>query len=259
MSLIDRYAYSNALRKIDPLYKGGVVLLFIVLCLVLNEPQVGLTAALWMFLLAVALARIPWRVFAGILFGELAFLFLATLAVVLSVSIHPPALNDGWALPLGPLWIVTSQAALNQGASLIFRALGAAAAMNFLALTTPMLDIIQLFHRLRLPSIFIDLMTLMYRFIFVLLESLHRMVRAQDSRLGFAASNWRRMQNTAWIATHLFMESFLRSRRLQLALASRGYDGSDLRVLPSHYEKDVRFLVWCLSGTVVLLLVWRLI
>ncbi len=256
MQLIDRFAYSNALRHVDPLYKAGLALLIILLCLVLNEPQVGLAAALWMLVMAVALARIPARTFGGILLAEGAFLLLATLAVIVSFGLHPPLQAGGWALHLGPLWIATTPAALYQGANLILRALGAAAAMNFLALTTPMVDVIELLHRLHLPAIIIDLMTLMYRFIFVLLESLERMNRAQNSRLGFSASYMRRMQNAAWIATHLFIESFLRSRQLQMALASRGYDGGDLRVLPATYETNGKLLIFGLAGVVILLAVW---
>jgi len=255
MHLIDRYAYSNALRHVDPLLKGGIALSVIALCLILNEPLVGLTAALWMLLLAAGLARIPARAFGGLLLAEALFLLLATLAVMLSVSLHPPP--AAWRIHLGPLWLSTTPDALYQGVNLILRALGAAAAMNFLALTTPMVDIIDMLHRLHMPALIIDLMTLMYRFIFVFLGSLERMVRAQESRLGFNASYGRRMQNAAWIATHLFVESFLRSRQLQLALASRGYDGGDLRVLPTEYQTDRRLLLLALLTLATLLGVWR--
>ncbi len=255
MHLIDRYAYSNALRHVDPLLKGGIALSVIALCLILNEPLVGLTAALWMLVLAVSLARISARAFGGLLLAEGLFLLLATLAVMLSVSLHPP--TSAWRIHLGPLWLSTTPDALYQGVNLILRALGTAAAMNFLALTTPMVDIIDILHRLHMPALIIDLMTLMYRFIFVFLGSLERMVRAQESRLGFSASYGRRMQNAAWIATHLFVESFLRSRQLQLALASRGYDGGDLRVLPTEYQTDRRLLLLALLTLATLLGVWH--
>ncbi len=259
MHLIDRYAYSNALRHVDPLIKGGLALWIIVLCLALNEPLVGLFAVVWMGILAVGLANIPLRTFGGLLLTEGAFLLLATIAVILSISMTQPSMDGGWTIHLGPIWLATSRVSLYQGANLILRALGAAAAMNFLALTTPMVDVIALLRRLHMPGVIIDLMTLMYRFIFVLLESLERMVRAQDSRLGFNAPPMRRLQNAAWIATHLFIEAFLRSRNLQQALASRGYDGGDLRVLPASYEFDVRLLVLGALALTNLLFIWWLI
>ena len=256
MHLIDRYAYSNALRHTNPLLKGGLALAFIILCLTLNKPLVGLTATLWMMFLTIALARIPWRTLGSLILTEGSFLLLATIAVILSFSFHSPISLEGWSLKLGPLWISTTPAALYQASNLILRALGAAAAMNFLALTTPIIDLIDLLHRLHMPAIILDLMTLMYRFIFVLLESLEKMLRAQNSRLGFAASRRRQMQNAAWIATHLFIETFLRSRRLQLALASRGYDGGDLQVLPTPYQTDKRLILLGFLGIALLFLAW---
>jgi len=259
MHLIDRYAYSNALRRVHPGIKAGLALMIILLCLTLNEPAVGIVAALWMLGLAVGLARIPFRTFAGILLAEGAFLLLATIAVILSFSPQPPVSEGGWSIGVGPIWVSTSPAALYMGANLILRALGAASAMNLLSLTTPLVDLIDLLHRLHMPTIIIDLMTLMYRFIFVLLESLERMVRAQDSRLGFSGSYRRRMENAAWLATHLFIEAFLRSRNLQQALASRGYDGGDLRVLPIEYENDRRLFFLGLAGILSLVAVWWLV
>jgi len=256
MHRIDRYAYGNALQQVDPLIKGGLALGVILLCLTLNEPAVGLAAALWMLILAVGLARIPARAFGGLLLAEGAFLLLATIAVILSFSLHPP--SAAWRLHPGPVWISTTPADLYLGANLILRALGAAAAMNFLAMTTPMVDIIDALHRLHMPAIIIDLMTLMYRFIFVFLESLERMVRAQDSRLGFNASYMRRMQNAAWIATHLFIETFLHSRRLHRALASRGYDGGDLRVLPVSYTTHRGLILLGSLAALTLILVWAI-
>ncbi len=62
--------------------------------------------------------------------------------------------------------------------------------MNFMAMTTPLVDMVDLFRRVGVPVILIDVMTLMYRFIFVLLDSLDRMYVAQNSRLGYRS--WRR-------------------------------------------------------------------
>ncbi len=70
MRIIDRYAYNNHIRTVEPGYKAGLALTVILLCLLLNKPQVGLVAAGGMFLLAVGLAGIPARTFGRILFAE---------------------------------------------------------------------------------------------------------------------------------------------------------------------------------------------
>lgn len=253
MHIIDQYAYSNRLRHIDPAHKTGLALAVLFLCLALNEPPVGLVAAGWMYLLAVRVAGLPARVFGRVLAAQLTFLILATVGVVISLTFTNPGSVAPWAWRVGPVWISATPDSLYQGGLLVSRALGAASAMNFLALTTPLIDLVELFRRWRLPVILIDLMTIIYRFIFVLLESLTRMSMAQESRLGYNTSYFRAMNNAALLGSRLFIDAFHRSQRLQTALESRGYDGGDLQVLPAHYRSQRN--LWWISAAVTLSLI----
>ena len=254
--LIDRYAYSNRIRSVDPGYKAGLAFTVLLLCLVLSKPSVGILAVGWMFFLSVYLAGIPARTFGRVLLAEATFLVLATIGVVISLSAADPSGISTWITRLGPIWISSSPDALDQGLTIVTRALGAAAAMNFLALTTPLVDIVELLRRWHVPIILIDIMTVIYRFIFVLLDSLEKIYVAQDSRLGYNTSYFRAMNSAALLGSRLFIDAFQRSRRLQVALDSRGYDGGDLRVLPSRYTSGRR-LVW-IGGALVasLVLAW---
>ena len=254
MHIIDRYAYSNKIRAIDPAQKGGLALAVLLLCLILNEPGVGLLAVAWMWGLVVWWAGLPGAVFGRVIAAELLFMILATVGVALSVSLDAPANPEAWLLPLGPLWFSTDPEAIQLAMLLVSRALGAAAAMNFLALTTPLVDLIDLLRRLHVPNLLIDLMTVIYRFIFVLLESLERMIVAQESRLGY--SSYRRgMVSAGLVGSHLFIDAYRRAQRLQIALESRGYT-DELQVLPSTTVRD-KALLWLSSGVVgSLLLVW---
>jgi len=259
LHIIDQYAYGNRIRKVDPAYKVGLALTMLLLCLLLSEPLVGAVAVIWMFSLAVGLAKVPARVFGRMLFVEGTFLVLTTIGVVLSVSLVDPTGISTWAWQLGPVWFSSSPDALEQGVTLVLRALGCASAMNFLALTTPLVDILELFRRWKMPVILIDIMTVVYRFIFVLLDTLNTIYKAQDSRLGYHTSYFRAMNSAALLGSRLFIDSFQRSRHLQTALESRGYDGGDLRVLPSTYQPDTRIL-WAGTAAVTnLFLVWIIV
>lgn len=240
MEIIDRYAYSNRLRLVDPIYKAALAGLTLVLCLALDSIAVGLVSILWMLCLAVLVARIPLRVFLGVLIAEGAFMVLTTIGVALSITIQNPTGMAEWAWHVGPFWLSSSPDRLQLGATLVARALGCASAMNFLSLTTPLVDLIDLARRLRFPPILVDIMTIVYRYIFVLLESLERMHTAQESRSGYA--NFRRgMSSAALLATRLFIEAYQRSQKLQTALESRGYV-DDLRVLPASYQNDWKLI-----------------
>lgn len=180
------------------------------------------------------------------------FLLLSVLGILVSFSLSPPVTS--WRWQVGELWLSSSPAAVNTALHLVTRSLGAAAAMNFLALTTPLVDLVDLLRRLRCPLLLIDLMTLIYRFIFVLLESLNEMYTAQASRLGYV--NFRRgIMSAGLLGSQLFIDAYRRSQRLQVALESRGYAG-DLKVLPTSYQFDRRLWGLGMGMTASLLLVW---
>lgn len=241
MDWIDRHAYSNRIRTLEPAYKAGLALAVILLCLVLSRPAVGLLAAVWMAGLLIGWAGVPpWTVL-RVFLGEATFLMLAVGGVALSISIGPaPSASTTWSWRVGPLWLFSSPTAIELAVMLASRALGCAAAMSFLSLTTPLVDLVDLARRLHLPPLLVDLATLIYRFVFELLETLERMRIAQNNRLGY--SNFRRsMASAALLASRLWLETYRRSRRLQIALEGRGYAG-ELRVLPNEYRRSAHVI-----------------
>ncbi|KAB8145955.1 cobalt ECF transporter T component CbiQ [Chloroflexia bacterium SDU3-3] len=252
---IDRYAYTNNIRWLDPAQKGGLAALALALCLALPSPLVGLAALGWMAALATLWAGVPARAVARAMLAEALFLALSVAGVALSVALDAPGLP--WQWRVGPLWLATSPQALHLAALLLARALGCAAAMSFLALTTPLVDLIDLLRRLRVPDLLIDLMTLIYRFIFILLESMERMRTAQESRAGYRGF-WGGMRDAGLLGSRLFIDAYARSRRLDLALQSRGHAGGPLAVLPADYRRSAQ-PAWLMAALAAsLLLAWRL-
>ncbi len=256
MHIIDQYAYNNRLRSVDPAYKVLLAFSVLFLCLLLDKPLVGLSALAWMYLLATRLAGIQGRVFGKVILIEGAFMVLATIGVVVSVSLIDPRGISTWSLRMGPLWFSSSPEALQKGVVIIARALGAASAMNFLTLTTPLVDLLELSRRWRMPAILIDLTVIMHRFIFVLLDTLNTMAMAQDSRLGYTTSYWRAMNSAGLLGSRLFVNAFQRSRRLQIALESRGYEGGDIYMLPLIYQSDRRLIWLGLAVTASMIIAW---
>ncbi len=255
MHLLDRYAYSNRIRSVDPIYKTGFAVTVLLLCLVLNKPWVGLATVAWIWMLAVYLAGLPAATFGRVLFAEMLFVLLATAGVAISISAKAPSPVAGWGLRIGSLWFSTNSDALSLAFRLVTRTLGCTAAMNFLAMTTPLVDLVDLLRRLHVPPVLIDLMTVMYRFIFVLLDSFQEMYVAQESRLGYS-SLYRGIVSAGQLGSRLFIDAFQRSQRLQIALESRAYNG-ELRVLPSQYERSDALLILSLAVAASLLVVWR--
>lgn len=247
MYSIDRYAWSNAIADVDPRQKASLAGMALLLCLTLNQPVVSLVAILWMVGTALLWARLPVRAVIGVLLGEFFFLVLGTLGLLVSVGAAPSG-PVVWAWSLGATWLYVSPAALWLASGLLLRALGCATAMSFLALTTPLVDLIDLLRWLRLPMLLIDLMTISYRSIFVLLDCIERTYLAQDSRLGYrnAMRTW---VSASALGSRIFLESWRRTQQLGLALESRGYQGGVLNVLPTAYRRP--WSGWLLTAALI--------
>lgn len=255
MHTIDRYAYNNRIRFVNPASKAALAGATILLVLLLDRPLVSVVALLWMLGLMIWAAGISPLIIGRLLLAEGVFLALTVIGVAISVSWNQPDESLYWASHIGPLWLSTSSASLQQASTLVLRALAGVSAMNFLALTTPLVDLIGLLRCLRTPELLLDLMMILYRFIFVLFETFSRIYTAQESRLGYR-NRRTTMRSASLLGSQLFIDAFRRSRRLQIALDSRGYDGV-LNVLPARYTEDQRWN-WLLSGLILSLILARL-
>jgi cobalt/nickel transport system permease protein len=94
--------------------------------------------------------------------------------------------------------------------------------MLLLTWTTPFHDILEELRRLRLPSIMLTTLALMYRYLPVLVEESRRMQRAR------AARSFTTRRRFAWpliaaIIGQLFIRSAERAERIYLAMCARGW------------------------------------
>lgn len=100
-----------------------------------------------------------------------------------------------------------------------------------LTLTTRFPDILRALRSLGVPAVLAAVLSLMYRYLFVLVEEAHRLVRARDARSacdegsrGGRSVMWRARVTGSMIGT-LFLRTYERSERIYQAMLARGYDG----------------------------------
>jgi len=128
-------------------------------------------------------------------------------------------------------------------------------AMIALTSTTPFSKLLNGFQRLKMPNIYVMMLSFMYRFIFILEDELARMVRAREARS--FNSGWVQSIKTvgAMIGT-LFVKSYERGERVYAAMKSRGYSGEIklIRELKMNRE-DSLFITAFLSLLVLILVV----
>jgi cobalt/nickel transport system permease protein len=99
-----------------------------------------------------------------------------------------------------------------------------------MATTTPMSGLMPALGRLRVPGAVIEVASVVYRLLFVLLDSLRTIREAQTARMGY--SSWRRSyRSSGALAAAVLTRSWDRARRMQEGLTGRGLE-TGLRVLP---------------------------
>jgi cobalt/nickel transport system permease protein len=227
---LDQYSHvASPITKAPP-----VVRLLGTVVLALGAATLPLGAWLQIAALAIlvvvftTMARVPARVLAARMSGPLAFVLLASLALLFLVP-------GRTVLRLG--WIdVTDQGLLRFGSAL-GRAAVALGAAVVLVSTTGFPDLVLALRQLRLPKAVTASLGLSYRLLYILVDEVERMKRAALSRnAGGGARKWRKL--LMGVTAAAVGRSFARGERTYRAMLARGFRGE----IPSMhgYQMNVR-------------------
>lgn len=224
----DRYAYQSRLRRISPMPKLLLTGSALVLCLLCDSVTVGLVTLLGMWGLVTALGGLSPRVFLRFLCIPMAFLAIGCVTIL--INSYPQGAPVLLAVPVG--------------------------AMYFLALNTPVTDVTMALERMHVPHLLVELMELIYRFIFVLTETASRIRLAQESRLGYQGLR-RSLSSLGTLASIVFLRAWRKADRVYTALESRGYSGS-LVTLSGGYARGAWLYPLTAAVAAVQLTAWYL-
>jgi cobalt/nickel transport system permease protein len=228
---VDDAAWGSAWRHRSPGDKLLLCLGMVVCALVLPAWPGSVLVGLAAVALALGPARVPARTFGRAVRLPLAFVAVGALTAVVTV--------DGDGLGWAP------DAAARAG-SLAGHALAGSAAVLLLATTTPMSDLLPALRRLRVPDAVVEVASVVYRLLFVLLESLRTIREAQTARMGYSSVR-RSYRSSGALAAAVLTRSWDRARRMQEGLAGRGME-TGLRVLPEVRPSSRTFLVTGVVG-----------
>lgn len=219
----DRYAYLSRLRRVSPMPKLLLTAVTLAVCLCADSIAVGLFTLLLMGVLITTLGGLSPRVYLHFLKVPLVFLVIGCVTIV--AGSYPAGTAVAAAIPVGGrLWGFTAESLL-LGGHIFCKSMGAIGCMYFLALNTPVTDLTMALRRLHVPALLVELMELIYRFIFVLAETAGNIRTAQDSRLGYRGLR-RSLSSLGMLASMVFLRAWRKAERIYTALESRGYTGS---------------------------------
>jgi cobalt/nickel transport system permease protein len=154
---------------------------------------------------------------------------LFPLVIIAFVAVAPPFTYGTTVVAHVPgLMLPVFQEGILFAILLFTRCLAAVAVLNLLILITAITTVMDSLAWFHVPSVVIDTMTLMFRYISVLSEESTRMYRAQESRCGHSrsVSYIKKLANYGSIAGALLMRAFDRAIKVGDAMASRGYTGT---------------------------------
>jgi cobalt/nickel transport system permease protein len=225
--LTEQSAYTNRWRQVSPIVKGYFSLCGMVAAFAAGSPRTALLIALILSAATVFGAGIPAVRYLRVAAPPL--LFLAASGLSLLVSLDFGSSTSTVALRL-------AESEFPRIAQACSRSLACLTALLFLALTTPLSDIISLLRRCKLPDTLLDLMTLCYRTLFVLSEAVHETITAQSARLGYATFTIS-LRSLGGLVTNLIVQVWQRSLMLHMAAQARNNDGA-LRFLENSYARS---------------------
>lgn len=232
MLYVDQYVYTNKIRHTHPLEKFGFCLLTMFICILADGPLVHMAAIVIMLGILVGKAGIPGYVVLKLLSVPLGFLLIGVITLALTVSPYPAEMTV--FAKLGGYSLGVTEKSLSVALTALLRALSSVSALYFLALTTPMTDLIYVLRLLRVPRTVTELMAVVYRFIFVFLETAFHIYTAQSSRWGYSSFS-RSLHSFGLLFGNIWSKAFVRAQAMFTSLLSRGYE-EELKVLHPSYR-----------------------
>jgi len=96
-----------------------------------------------------------------------------------------------------------------------------------LSATTKFTQLLEALKELRVPSLFIRILSFMYRYSFLLEDEFLRTKRAYESRAADSRNNFRKARAFGNIIGVVFVHTYERAERIYLAMCARGYNGEE--------------------------------
>ena len=235
--LIEQSAYANRWRAVSPAAKAVFAMCGIVAAFAAVSPAAALTVAALLAASTTLGAKVPPGRYLRV--ATPALFFLATSCLSLAFSLDT---DLAWRLaPDG----------LQRIAQVGSRSLGALAALLFLIMTTPLIDLIALLRRLKTPEVLLDIMVLCYRMLFVFSAAVHDTLTAQSARLGYATPRLA-LRSLGGLTANLTLQVWQRAHDLNVAAQARNNDGP-LRFLEPRFDHVRRDVTLAAAAGVILL------
>nr|WP_319539511.1 cobalt ECF transporter T component CbiQ [uncultured Methanospirillum sp.] len=234
-NLLDSVAQESAFRHINPATKLLLALGSLILCLISQTPLVPIFSGVVLSLVLIFPAQISPSFYGKLLAGPAVFTGISV-AILLFLTGGGETI---WSFsPMPGVLLTISEGGIHQAVLILSRVFGCSISLFFLILTTPMTDLFSCMKKARVPVELIDLMMIIYRYIFIIYDLAAEIWLSQVMRLGYRRPV-ESVRSFSMLCGTLFISSWNAGEDLIHAMDCRCYSG----VFPTLEEAEpIRFI-----------------
>lgn len=219
---IDNCAYLNKIKDVNPLIKLGITFTGVIASMLTQNANIHILIMLFMTSLILFIARVDMKLYIKCLKIPIIFLIIGIGLNLINISFE----NKDYIFNVNilGLYIGTTEFAVKSSENILLRAMSCIISIYFLILTTPFNQLIIVLKKLHIPHTLIELMILIYRFIFIFIEEAEEIYKSQQLKFGY--TNLRTSYNSmSLLIKTLFFRMMRRYEDMSISLDIKLYDG----------------------------------
>lgn len=219
---IDNCAYLNNIKDVNPLIKLGITFIGVIASMLTQNANIHILIMLFMTALILFIARVDMKLYIKCLKIPIIFLIIGIGLNLINISFE----NKDYIFNVNilGLYIGTTELAVKISVNILLRAMSCIISIYFLILTTPFNQLIIVLKKLHIPHTLIELMILIYRFIFIFIEEAEEIYKSQQLKFGY--TNLRTSYNSmSLLIKTLFFRMMRRYEDMSISLDIKLYDG----------------------------------
>lgn len=219
---IDNCAYLNNIKDVNPLIKLGITFIGVIASMLTQNASIHILIMLFMTALILFIARVDMKLYIKCLKIPIIFLIIGIGLNLINISFE----NKDYIFNVNilGLYIGTTEFAVKSSVNILLRAMSCIISIYFLILTTPFNQLIIVLKKLHIPHTLIELMILIYRFIFIFVEEAEEIYKSQQLKFGY--TNLRTSYNSmSLLIKTLFFRMMRRYEDMSISLDIKLYDG----------------------------------
>lgn len=218
---LEYYSYNSKINSWNPHLKFWYSMVLIVLGIILSNIYISISIVFICGFITIFLGKISLKKYID--FFKVPIIFLLVSVAVININFSKN-ITDFYYFNVRELYIYTTDENIRKSCILFWRALSGVSSMYMLALSTTLNEIIYVMKKARTPKIIIELMYLVYRFIFIMRDSYKSMRKSIESRLGFRDYRTS-LLSFGKIISNILIVSLRKSNSFYDAMESRCYNG----------------------------------